>query len=223
MQDLIHLILRHCRIDKTVHFTGKKYIQYGKHTMISQNSWLNVNERGGKRIVLGDYDFIGRNNFFSSGKLIEFGDFVITSVNCCFIGANHTYDDPVCPYMLAPASSNSVIKVEDNCFIGANVTLMGDVTIGRGSLVGANTLLRNFDVPPFSVVIGSEKAKVIKRFSFVAKRWKKFDEWTNQDELSIPSPSEYKQKILDAVTKKFGGRIPLPLKAIGKTNGDLYL
>ena len=210
-------------VDKSVHFTGKKYIVFGKHTMISQNSWLNVNERGGKRIILGDYDFIGRNNFFTSGKLIEFGDFVITSVNCSFIGANHKYDSPLKPYIFEPTESTSVIHVGDNCFIGANVTLMGNVTIGHGCLIGVNTFIRNMDIPPFSVVVGSEKPRIIKRYSFIINTWKKLEDWNESDEAALPSEVEYKTMLYRNVTMKYGNKLPLPLKAVGKSNGDLFL
>ena len=211
------------KIDKTVHITGKKYVVIGKHTMISQNSWLNVNERGDKRIILGDYDFIGRNNFFTSGKLIEFGDFVITSVNCNFIGANHNYESPYHPYMFESTNSNQSIKVEDNCFIGANVTLMGNVYIGRGSLIGVNTFIRNMDIPPFSVVVGITEPRIIKRFSFITNSWKKIEDWNNDDEKSIPTKAQYNEMLYTGMIEKYGNKIPLPLKAIGKSNGDLYL
>ena len=209
-------------IDSTVHFTGKKYISLGKNTMISQNSWLNVNERGGIRIVLGDYDFIGRNNFFTSGKLIEFGDFVITSVNCSFIGANHKYDLPLIPYMFEPTETSTIIHIGDNCFIGANVTLMGNVTIGYGCLIGVNTFIRNMSIPPFSVVVGHEKPKVIKRYSFFTNSWKKIENWNDADERSIPSEIDYKTMLYKQVSEKYGTEISLPLKAVGKSNGDLF-
>ena len=210
-------------IDKSVHFTGKTYISFGKKTMISQNTWLNVNKRGGKRIILGDYDFIGRNNFFTSGKLIEFGDFVITSVNCCFIGANHKYDSPLNPYMFEPTESSAIIHIGDNCFIGANVTLMGNVSIGHGCLIGVNTFIRNMEIPPFSVVVGQDKPRIIKRYSFISNSWKRIEDWTGTDEHAIPSETEYKSMLYKNLKAKYGNKLPLPLKAVGKSNGDLFL
>lgn len=210
------------KIDKTVHFTGKKYTVLGKNTMISQNTWLNVNERGGKRIILGEYNFIGRNNFFTSGKLIEFGDFVITSVNCCFIGANHKYESPLNPYMFEPTESSAIIHIGDNCFIGANVTIMGNVTVGRGSLIGVNTFIRNMEIPPFSVVVGHDKPKIIKRYSFISNSWKKIEDWNEVDEQAIPSEENFKTMLFKNITTKYGNKISLPLKAVGKSNGDLF-
>lgn len=212
------------KIDKSVHFTGRAYISYGKHTMISQNTWLNVNERDeGKRIILGDYIFIGRNNFFTAGKLIEFGDFVITSVNCSFIGSQHNYESPNEAYLFAPTDCSNTIKIGPNCFIGANVTVIGDVSIGMGSLIGVNTFIRNMDIPPFSVVVGTDKARVIKRYSFVTNKWKKIDEWNEDDEKAIPTEEKYLNTVYNELKKKYPHGIPLPLKAVGKSNGDLFL
>lgn len=212
------------KIDKTVHFTGKKYISYGKHTMISQNTWLNVNVREGKkRIVLGDYNFIGRNNFFTSGELIEFGDLVITSVNCSFIGSQHKYESPYNAYLFATTDCSNTIKIGPNCFIGANVTIMGNVSIGMGSLIGVNTFIRNMNIPPFSVVVGSEKARIIKRYSFVTNEWKKIENWNEADEKAIPTEENYLKKVYTELREKYPQGIPLPLKAVGKSNGDLYL
>jgi len=212
------------KIDKSVHITGKRCVEIGKHTMISQNTWLNVNERGDKkRIILGDYNFIGRNNFFSSGEVIEFGDFVITSVNCCFIGSQHKYESPYDAYLFSATECKDTIKIGPNCFIGANVTIMGNVSVGMGSLIGVNTFVRNMEIPPFSVVVGTENAKVIKRFSFKDNFWKKIADWTEEDEDSIPSEEEYLKKVYENVKGKWPNKIPLPLKAVGNSNGDLYL
>jgi acetyltransferase-like isoleucine patch superfamily enzyme len=203
-------------IDKTVHFTGKKYIMIGKNTLISQNTWLNVNKRDNKiRINIGDYCFIGRNNFFTSGELIEFADFVITSVNCCFLGASHDYSNPLKPYYFTSAASSDIIKIGMNVFVSANVTILGNVSIGKGAIIGANSFINNESFPDFSLVVGNP-AKIIKRFSFIDNKWKNINLWNEQDENSIINDDEYKN-----ILAKY--KIPnnLPLKAIGKSNGDL--
>lgn len=52
------------------------------------------------------------------------------------------------------------IIVEDGCWIGARVTILGGVTIGKGSVIGAGSLVIK-DVPANSVVAGVP-AKVIR-------------------------------------------------------------
>ena len=205
------------KIDPSVHFIRKKYIKVGKNTLISQNTWFNVNKCfRDKHIVIGDYCFIGRNNFFTSGELIKFDDFVITSVNCCFIGADHDIVNPYIPYYFADTRCNWTISVGYNVFIGANTTLIGDVSIEYGSVIGANTLINNSKFSPFSIIVGNP-GHIIKRFSFNENCWKRIEEWTDDDEQSILSIDEYKKIITRKDYKTY-----LPYKSIGKTNGNLY-
>lgn len=56
------------------------------------------------------------------------------------------------------------VVIEDGCWIGANVTILKGVTIGRGSVVAAGAVVTR-SCPPYSI-IGGVPAKLIKiRFS----------------------------------------------------------
>ena len=48
--------------------------------------------------------------------------------------------------------SQKGIIIEDDCWIGSNVTILDGVRIGQGSVIGAGTLISK-DVPKNSVVI----------------------------------------------------------------------
>ena len=159
-------------VDSSVHCTGKNYMRFGQNVMISQNTWLNVNERGEDRIILGNNVFIGRNNFFTSGAKIDLGDYTITSVNCSFIGSQHDFQSPLIPYLFSKTECRCVIKIECNCFIGANVTIIGNTHIGFGSIIGANSFLIDADIPPCSVIVGNIQYKILKRYSFCEAKWK---------------------------------------------------
>ena len=52
------------------------------------------------------------------------------------------------------------VKIEDDCWIAANTVILAGVTIGKGSVIAAGSVV-NKDVPPYSVVAGVP-AKVIK-------------------------------------------------------------
>lgn len=52
------------------------------------------------------------------------------------------------------------VTIEDGCWIGANVTILKGVTIGRGSVVAAGAVVTK-SCPPYSI-IGGVPAKVIK-------------------------------------------------------------
>ena len=51
------------------------------------------------------------------------------------------------------------IRIEDDVWIGFNAAIMKGVTIGRGAIVGACSVITQ-DVPPFGVVVGSPARKV---------------------------------------------------------------
>lgn len=53
------------------------------------------------------------------------------------------------------------IIIKHDCWIGANVTIMPNITIGECSVVGAGAVVTR-DVPPYSVVVGIP-AKIIKK------------------------------------------------------------
>lgn len=52
------------------------------------------------------------------------------------------------------------IRIEDDCWIGGNVTILPNVTIGRGCTVGAGAVVTK-SLPPYSVALGAP-AKVVK-------------------------------------------------------------
>lgn len=51
------------------------------------------------------------------------------------------------------AALDSPVWVQDDCWLGANTVICPGVTIGKGSIVGANAVVTK-DVPPYSVVAG---------------------------------------------------------------------
>lgn len=56
------------------------------------------------------------------------------------------------------------IIIEEDCWIGANVTILKGVTIGRGCVIGANTLV-NKSLPPYSVAVGCPARIIASKFS----------------------------------------------------------
>ncbi len=57
--------------------------------------------------------------------------------------------------------NRAIPTIESNVDIGCGVCVLGDVTIGRGSVIGANSVVLS-DVPPYSVAVGAP-ARVVKQ------------------------------------------------------------
>lgn len=52
------------------------------------------------------------------------------------------------------------IIVEEDVWIGASVMLLSGAHIGRGAIIGAGTVIRDQNIPPYSIVVGNP-AKII--------------------------------------------------------------
>lgn len=79
------------------------------------------------------------------------------------ITGNHTPTVGIPHYLLPVCRINDKEKdviVKEDVWIGANVTLLSGVTIGRGALIGACSVVTR-DIPPYAVVAGNP-ARIIK-------------------------------------------------------------
>ena len=64
------------------------------------------------------------------------------------------------PYLRTKRS----LKIGNDVWIGRNVSIMSDVTIGDGAVIGANTMVTK-DIPPYSIAVGNSMRILKKRFS----------------------------------------------------------
>lgn len=203
-------------IHSSVHMLGKSNIFIGDNVCLSEGGWLNVNHRQVDKvsIKIGSNCFIGKHNFFTSGDFIEIGDYTLTTIGCRFVGSSHQISDPGVPYLLAGTSEDQKIEIGVNCFFGAGCTVLGNVSIGHGSIIGAGSLVLQ-NIPPFSLAVGNP-AKVIKRYSFRQKLWLPISEIRADDESNMPIEEVY----LEQLKAKFP-RVDMPWIAVGKNMGDL--
>ena len=104
----------------------------------------------GNRIYLGKGDFINATCYFMDGGTITLGDHVFVGPYCGFYTANHplNYTDRNKGLEVALP-----IKVGDNCWFGANVSVMPGVTIGSGCVIAAGCVVTK-DIPDNSMVAG---------------------------------------------------------------------
>lgn len=111
----------------------------------------------GKNIHLGKNVFINSNCYFMDGNDITVGDYVFIGPYCGFYTASHPIDYKRRNQGLEKALP---ITIGDNCWFGANVSVMPGITIGSGCVIGAGSVITK-DIPDHSVVVGTA-ARVIK-------------------------------------------------------------
>lgn len=66
------------------------------------------------------------------------------------------------------------VKIEDNVWLGEFVSVLPGVTIGKGTIVGANSVVSK-SLPKYVIAVGSP-AKPIKKFNFETEIWEKIIE-----------------------------------------------
>lgn len=150
-----------------------RQIAIGKGTQVHRGILLHCNDnRIGKSITLGDRAFIGQYCFFSAGSQIEIGQDCLIGSSCSFLGAGHSYQNPTIPYAQAEVISYGEIVLGPNVWMGAHSIVMGNVSVGFGSIIAAGTMLRK-SVPPLCMVAGSP-SRIIKVFDWKFRVWRSF-------------------------------------------------
>lgn len=203
-------------IDSSAHFLGWKNIKIGAECVISEHCWFNVNSRVGGKIAIeiGDHSYIGRRNFFSSGKRITLGPYALTGVDCKYMGSDHIFQDPMAPYIATGVTSDGEIHIGANCWLGAGVTILGNVTIGHACIIGAGALVLE-DIPPFSLAVGSP-ARVIKRYDVERAKWVNLEDFSNAKAALLPGEDRYLETLRAARPY-----IAMPRAAAGRSWGDI--
>lgn len=164
---------KHCRAQKGARFLPSSRIKNEQSDPnvinVGVQSWilgeLLVFGHAG-RIEIGDYCFIGEGTRIWSAAYITIGNRVLIShnvnihdTNAHSLSAAHRHLQYVemltngHPKELDDVISDGII-IEDDAWIGFNVTILKGVKIGKGAVVGACSLVTG-DVLPFTTVVGN--------------------------------------------------------------------
>lgn len=115
---------------------------------------------------------IGANCLIGIGSVVigpvRIGSDVIIAQHVVLSGLNHSYEDVRTPIRNQSVTTRPII-VEDECWLGANVTITAGVTIGRHSVVAGGSVVTR-DVPAYTVV-GGNPARILKQYDEVSGQW----------------------------------------------------
>ncbi len=114
----------------------------------------------GEGLKIGNNSNIGPYSYIGCSGYIEIGDNVMISPRVSIYAENHLFDRTDIP-MKEQGVKKQFVKIEDDCWIAANSIILAGVTIGKGSVVAAGSVVSS-DVPPYSVVAGVP-ARIIKQ------------------------------------------------------------
>ncbi|WP_283685872.1 hypothetical protein [Dysgonomonas sp. Marseille-Q5470] len=147
-------------IKKQYIISEKKIGKLGNHSYISLPTLLAVSEN----IFIDDYVQIHTNSivYNSLKEKLIIKKHTAISVNFVAILAKHIPTACIPHSILGPYHINDVHEdmiIDEEVWIGANVTLLPGASIGRGAVIGSCSLV-NKKIPPYAVVVGIP-AKII--------------------------------------------------------------
>lgn len=148
--------------DKLLAFFYRGAMKYcGKHVYLRPSS---SDLKGLWNLSVGDYTSIPKGSvFYCTEAPLTIGRKVIFGPRPTIITGDHRID-VVGKYIIDSTEklpeNDSPVVIEDDVWIGANVTILKGVTIGHGSVVAAGAVVTK-SCPPYSI-IGGIPAKVLK-------------------------------------------------------------
>ena len=115
----------------------------------------------GASIIIGDKCRI-HGTCIHAIKRIEIGKNCLIAANCQIIDSNgHEISYPDVENRINTKGSAKPVKICDSVWIGADSFILPGVTVGRGSVISANSVVVS-DIPEF-VIAGGNPAVVIKK------------------------------------------------------------
>jgi acetyltransferase-like isoleucine patch superfamily enzyme len=160
------------RIDFPARVVGANAIEIGSGVVIHHNVRLEAHftrERQ-TRIRIGDGTRIAPYVHIGGAGLVEIG-------RECGIGSfswvtdhDHDASDPRCSVVTHKRIVIAPTVIEDGVYIGERVAILRGVRIGRGSVIGTNSVVTH-DIPPYAIAIGAP-ARVIRIFESNIGVWR---------------------------------------------------
>lgn len=165
-KSLYYLIAQHLPCSNGRFSFGSKKLRAFCAKLILENCGDNVNvEKGarfGSEISLGNNSGIGINAQIENHVYI--GNNVMMGPYCMMFTTNHRFDRIDLPMCQQGFTAPKPIKIEDDVWIGARVTILPGVRIGKGSVIGAGSVVTK-NVEAYSVVAGNPAVLIKKRKS----------------------------------------------------------
>lgn len=144
-----------CRIECfPINQTSDKLLKFGKNVQI--NDYVHIT--AAYSVEIG-------NNVLMASKI-----YISDCSHGSYIG-NSDDSDP----RVAPADRDLTVKpvkIQDNVWLGEFVSVLPGVTIGEGTIVGANSVVSK-SLPSYVIAVGSP-AKPIKFYNFDTQKWEKY-------------------------------------------------
>ena len=173
------LVFKDARIIRfPIDIRGKKYIKVSKGFTTGVGCRIEAYpENNKKTLFFGENFQMNDHVHITARESVKIGNNVLLAskiyISDCSHGSYSGDENDSHPESIPhdrPLFSKPVL-IEDNVWLGEFVSVLPGVTIGKGSIIGANSVVSK-NIPANVIAVGSP-AKPIKKFNFATNNWEK--------------------------------------------------
>jgi len=126
--------------------------------------WVHIGDRNSLRchegsLRIGDKVVLGRSNTVNCYLDVEIGSATIVADWVYVTDFDHVIDDVHTP-IKDQGIVKSPVRIGPDCWLGVKVTVLRGTRVGRGSVLGANAVVRG-EIPDYAVAVGTP-ARVVR-------------------------------------------------------------
>jgi len=160
-KQLIRKVINHARLlracDRFLNLKRGTNFQVGSNCLIYPTRFITVknNSSFGRNVIISTSE--------SGQSPISIGNDVMLAQHVMLIGGNHSFTRTDIPISCQGEGKQGPIIIEDDVWIGARSIVLTGVTIGKGSIVGAGSVVTR-NIPPYSIAAGNPARIINKRY-----------------------------------------------------------
>lgn len=106
----------------------------------------------GGTITIGNYCSVNAYTMIYGQGNITIGNYVRIATQCVLIPSNHNFSNPKIPIMQQGMTNKGII-IEDDVWLGCGVRVLDGVTIAKGCIIGAGSVVTKSTIP-YGVYVG---------------------------------------------------------------------
>lgn len=147
-------------LEKGIKVWHPENIEIGNNVYIGHDAHLKGYYNNNMKI--GDYSWIGQQCFFHSGGGIEIGKYVGIGPGVKILTLQHANLEDIEKPIIEHEQEYKKVTIEDDVDIGVGAIILPGITIGKGSVIGAGSVVTK-DVEPYSIIVGNPARLLRKR------------------------------------------------------------
>ncbi|MEL6458333.1 MAG: acyltransferase [Cyanobacteria bacterium J06641_2] len=148
-------LLKGVQINALGHPNNKVYIK----DRVRLERGVDIRSLYDTHITIDENAYIGPYVVITGTGDIKIGKNCLIAPHCGIFANSHIFTDPTRTIEEQGVTGEGIV-IEDDCWLGHNVTVLDGVKIGKGSIIGAGSVV-NQNIPPFSIAVGTP-ARIIR-------------------------------------------------------------